>query len=146
MYHKAFSASATMNSFSLSHWFCSSLCLSSFQVSIRCFSSVAGINMSTVRICRLNGSWFVLSRCRTMTGLSMITPLGSWTGSVIRVSIRGSGGKARIYKCTCTVEPLYLKSSSRQGHHISGYSRMPDRLRKILACETNFRYVRALQS
>ena len=28
-----------------------------------------------------------------MTGLSMITPLGNWTGSVISVSIRGSMGK-----------------------------------------------------
>ena len=36
-------------------------------------------------------TWFELSRWRTMTGRSMTTPLGSSTGSLIRVSIRGSG-------------------------------------------------------
>ena len=41
-------------------------------------------------------TWFELSRWRTMTGRSMTTPLGSSTGSLIRVSIKGS---AQLKQC-----------------------------------------------
>ena len=59
---------------------------------MRALSSVAGFSMSIERYCRLNGSCFDVRRCRVITGRSIITPLGSSTGSVIRVFIRGSEG------------------------------------------------------
>lgn len=47
--------------------------------------------MSMVKFCLLNGSCEELSRCLTITGRSTIMPLGKWTGSVMIVSIIGSG-------------------------------------------------------
>jgi hypothetical protein len=46
--------------------------------------------MLSVSIWRLKGSVGELSRCRRMIERSMTVPEGSLTGSVIRVSIRGS--------------------------------------------------------
>lgn len=46
--------------------------------------------MLSVSIWRLKGSVGELSRCRRMIERSMMVPEGSLTGSVIRVSIRGS--------------------------------------------------------
>ena len=49
-----------------------------------------------------------------MTGRSMITPLGSWTGSAIRVSIRGSNErKDNIIMRTLseTEKGLYIHAS-----------------------------------
>ena len=46
--------------------------------------------MSIVSGCLLKGSVNELKRCLIMTGLSIMLPLGSCTGSVISVSIRGS--------------------------------------------------------
>lgn len=49
-----------------------------------------GSSMLSVSIWRLKGSVGELSRCRRMIERSMMVPEGSLTGSVIRVSIRGS--------------------------------------------------------
>lgn len=52
--------------------------------------SVPGSSMLSVSVCRLKGSVGEFSKCRRMMERSMMVPEGSRTGSVIRVSIRGS--------------------------------------------------------
>lgn len=47
-------------------------------------------SMLSVRGCLLKGSVGEFRRCRRMIDRSIMFPEGSWTGSVIRVSIRGS--------------------------------------------------------
>ena len=49
-----------------------------------------GSSMLSVSVCRLKGSVGEFSKCRRMMERSMMVPEGSRTGSVIRVSIRGS--------------------------------------------------------
>lgn len=51
---------------------------------------VPGSSMFSVSVWRLKGSVEELRRCLRMMDLSMMVPEGSRTGSVIRVSIRGS--------------------------------------------------------
>lgn len=53
---------------------------------------VPGSSMFSVSVWRLKGSVEEFSRCLRMMDLSMMVPEGSLTGSVIRVSIRGSEG------------------------------------------------------
>lgn len=57
-----------------------------------CPAPVPGSSMFSVSVWRLKGSVEELSRCLRMMDLSMMVPEGSLTGSVIRVSIRGSEG------------------------------------------------------
>ena len=56
-----------------------------------CVCTPPGCNLSMASGNLLNGSVCELRRCLTMTERSMIIPLGSSTGSLMRVSIRGSG-------------------------------------------------------
>lgn len=51
---------------------------------------VPGSSMFSVSVWRLKGSVEEFRRCLRMMDLSMMVPEGSLTGSVIRVSIRGS--------------------------------------------------------
>lgn len=53
-------------------------------------AGVPGSSMLSVSVCRLKGSVGEFSKCRRMMERSMMVPEGSRTGSVIRVSIRGS--------------------------------------------------------
>lgn len=56
------------------------------------FKALPGSSIFSVSVWRLKGSVAEFSRCLRMMDLSMMVPDGSLTGSVIRVSISGSGG------------------------------------------------------
>lgn len=68
--------------------------------------------MLSVSICRLKGSVGEFSRCRRMMERSIMVPEGSLTGSVIRVSIRGSVETAE--QITPAVEANTEEASERQ--------------------------------
>lgn len=80
--------------------------------------TVPGSSIFSVSVWRLKGSVEELSRCLRMIDLSMMVPEGSLTGSVIRVSIRGSEGTrvsswnwANSYKRYLPINPQHKTSA-----------------------------------
>ena len=69
---------------------------SAFQAWICARSAVLGLSCSTVSGCREKGSVVLLSRWRMMEARSTLRPLGSSTGSSIRLYVMGSCRQAQL--------------------------------------------------
>ena len=72
--------------------------------------------MLSVSGCLLNGSVGELSRWRRMMERSMMFPEGRMTGSLIRVSIRGSGGAVRYTHTHTLYNPTVSKIHTLYPH------------------------------